>query len=159
FYLDPSSPPKEANILPSRYEPFTFLLKPRHFNIFESWIEEADQNDKKTKNLLHKFFSSNNLNTNEKKGYSGKTTLNTKPKHFSNNNLYDFVLLYRGKENDFNAEKFHKLCDNKGPTLTIVKLTDQRLFGGYNDLNTEHHYFERKNTLICVPNSFEPSLL
>ncbi|CAG8737988.1 7052_t:CDS:1, partial [Dentiscutata heterogama] len=30
------------------------------------------------------------------------------------------------------------------PTLTIIKTSNQHIFGGYNDSNIEHHYFERK---------------
>ncbi|CAG8821629.1 409_t:CDS:1, partial [Racocetra fulgida] len=35
--LDRKSSPNELN---ERYLPCTFLLKPRHFKIFENWIEE-----------------------------------------------------------------------------------------------------------------------
>ncbi|KAF0550179.1 BTB-domain-containing protein [Gigaspora margarita] len=127
YHLDPSSPPKEMKILPQRYSPCTFLLKPRHFKIFESWIEEVDQKNQKNKTFFHKLFNSNKLAKNEKKEHSKTMTLNMKPYHFSDNNLYDFVLLYHGSENDFNAKKFHESCDNKGPTLTIIK-TDQNPF-------------------------------
>ncbi|CAG8840332.1 23901_t:CDS:1, partial [Cetraspora pellucida] len=141
YHLDPTKPPKELKILPQRYLPCTFLLKPRHFKIFESWIEEVNLKNQKSKSFFNKLFNSNT--TNENKKHSKTITLNTKPTHFSNNNLYDFILLYRGKENDFNAKKFHDSCDNKGPTLTIIKTSDQRFFGGYNDSNTENHYIER----------------
>ncbi|CAG8597174.1 2022_t:CDS:2, partial [Cetraspora pellucida] len=154
YHLDPTKPPKELQILPQRYLPCTFLLKPRHFKIFESWIEEVNQNNQKNKSFFNKLFNSNT--TNENKKHSKTVTLNTKPTHFSNNNLYDFILLYRGKENDFNPKKFHDSCDNKGPTLTIIKTSDQRLFGGYNDSNTENHYIERmvsrKNFLFSFDN-------
>lgn len=47
--------------------------------------------------------------------------------------LYDqpkqLNLLYRGTEQEFNAEKFHQLCDNKGPTLTICKSEHDYIFG------------------------------
>ncbi|CAG8728272.1 43001_t:CDS:2, partial [Gigaspora margarita] len=156
YHLDPSSPPKEMKILPQRYSPCTFLLKPRHFKIFESWIEEVDQKNQKNKTFFHKLFNSNKLAKNEKKVHSKTMTLNMKPNHFSDNNLYDFVLLYHGSENDFNAKKFHESCDNKGPTLTIIKTSDQSIFGGYNDTNTENHYIERivskKNFLFSFEN-------
>ena len=49
------------------------------------------------------------------------------------------TLLYRASENSFSAKKFHELCDDKGPTLTIVRSVSksiyfwksERLFGGY----------------------------
>jgi hypothetical protein len=31
----------------------------------------------------------------------------------------------------FEATKFHSLCDNKGPTLSIIKTTSGHTFGGY----------------------------
>ena len=45
-------------------------------------------------------------------------------------------LLMRGTEDGFTSEKFHRLCDNMGPTLTVIKSensefgTDQ-IFGGF----------------------------
>ena len=41
------------------------------------------------------------------------------------------ILLFRASENNFSASKFHKMCDGKGPTLTIVRSTSKKLFGGY----------------------------
>ena len=40
-------------------------------------------------------------------------------------------LLYRASEHNFDSNKFHQLCDGKGPTLVIVRSTTKRLFGGY----------------------------
>ena len=41
-------------------------------------------------------------------------------------------LLYRGSEHNFDAPKFHQLCDGKGKTLVIVRAkTTKNLFGGY----------------------------
>ena len=40
-------------------------------------------------------------------------------------------LLYRASEHNFSASKFHKICDGKGPTLTIIRSTSKTLFGGY----------------------------
>ena len=31
----------------------------------------------------------------------------------------------------FETSKFHSLCDNKGPTLTIIKTTQGHTFGGF----------------------------
>ena len=33
------------------------------------------------------------------------------------------------------SKDFHKYCDNKGPTLTIVKTTKNKMFGGFTPLN------------------------
>ena len=40
-------------------------------------------------------------------------------------------LLYRASEHNFDSQKFHELCDGKGPTLVIIRSTTKRLFGGY----------------------------
>ena len=41
------------------------------------------------------------------------------------------TLLYSGSVHGFEASKFHSLCDNKGPTLTIIKTTQGHTFGGF----------------------------
>jgi hypothetical protein len=49
---------------------------------------------------------------------------------------YEFQLLTRGSRDGFTSEVFHKMCDNKGPTITILKLKNEAsIFGGYNPLN------------------------
>ena len=37
--------------------------------------------------------------------------------------------------NGTDSKEFHKQCDNKGPTLTIIETTKNRIFGGYTPLN------------------------
>ena len=44
------------------------------------------------------------------------------------------VLLYRGTRDGLNAKAFHRLCDNQGPTVTVVKSSEGYIFGGYSDL-------------------------
>lgn len=39
-------------------------------------------------------------------------------------------LCYRATVDGFQAENFHTKCNNKGPTITIVK-SGSRVFGGY----------------------------
>ena len=46
------------------------------------------------------------------------------------NNL-KFELLYRGSETNFSWTEFHAKCDDKSPTLLIVKSNDGCIFGGY----------------------------
>ncbi|GES77040.1 hypothetical protein GLOIN_2v1624336 [Rhizophagus clarus] len=49
---------------------------------------------------------------------------------------FEFRLLLRGTRDGFTAETFHKLCDNKGPTVTILRVKDTReLLGGYTPTN------------------------
>ncbi len=39
--------------------------------------------------------------------------------------------LFRASQNGWAASKFHQCCDNKGATLTIVKASSGRMFGGF----------------------------
>ena len=40
-------------------------------------------------------------------------------------------LLYRGSKDGWAAADFHRLCDNKGPTVTLVKSSAGRISGGF----------------------------
>ena len=44
-------------------------------------------------------------------------------------------LLYRASRNGWAASNFHSCCDNKGPTVTVIK-SGHNIFGGY----TEQHW-------------------
>jgi len=37
-------------------------------------------------------------------------------------------------------QDFHKFCDNKGPTLTLIKTTGNAIFGGFTPLNWHQEY-------------------
>lgn len=41
-------------------------------------------------------------------------------------------LLYRASTHGFTAESFHQQCDNKGPTLTIIR-TNKGIWGGFSE--------------------------
>ncbi|RIA96989.1 hypothetical protein C1645_871676 [Glomus cerebriforme] len=60
---------------------------------------------------------------------------------------YEFQLLTRGSRDGFNGFSFHKLCDNKGPTITIIKLKgESSILGGYNPINwdiNKHGIYEK----------------
>ena len=43
-----------------------------------------------------------------------------------------FVLLFRASRDGWAAAKFHAMCDNKGPTVTVVK-SGNNIFGGYTE--------------------------
>jgi hypothetical protein len=47
------------------------------------------------------------------------------------------TLLYSGSVHGFEITKFHSLCDNKGPTLSIIKTTSGHTFGGYTKTSWE----------------------
>ena len=44
-------------------------------------------------------------------------------------------LLYSLSENGYNKSTFHKLCDNKGPTLTLFHVNDGNIVGIYTPLS------------------------
>ena len=46
-------------------------------------------------------------------------------------NNYNWKLLYRASEHEYSAESFHEYCDDKRPTLVVIKSTTGYIFGGY----------------------------
>ena len=45
----------------------------------------------------------------------------------------ELSLLYRGSHDGFEASAFHRQCDGKGATLTLVKTTEGHVCGGFTD--------------------------
>ena len=39
--------------------------------------------------------------------------------------------VYKATKNGFKAAQFHALCDNKGPSLTLIKTAAGHTFGGF----------------------------
>ena len=46
-------------------------------------------------------------------------------------NDYKWKLLYRASEHGYIAKTFHECCDDKGPTLIVIKSREGWIFGGY----------------------------
>ena len=46
-------------------------------------------------------------------------------------NDYKWKLIYRSSEHNYSAKSFHQYCDDKGPTLVIIKSSGGWIFGGY----------------------------
>ena len=44
---------------------------------------------------------------------------------------YEWKLLYRASEHHYTGKSFHDCCDDKGPTLVIIKSSEGWIFGGY----------------------------
>ena len=44
---------------------------------------------------------------------------------------YKWKLLYRASEHEYRAKSFHEYCDDKGPSLVIIKSSGGWIFGGY----------------------------
>jgi len=64
-------------------------------------------------------------------------------------------LLYRATRDGFDSSAFHRLCDNKGPTVVIIKTKDDRIIGGYTTATWEgaSHY---KNADECFVFNLKP---
>ena len=48
-------------------------------------------------------------------------------------------LLFRASQDGFTAQAFHGRCDNKGPTVTIVK-SGSNIFGGFTENSWHSKY-------------------
>jgi len=46
-----------------------------------------------------------------------------------------FTQLWKGSQDGFGAATFHSKCNNKGPTLTVIKSNNDKIFGGYTSLS------------------------
>ena len=44
---------------------------------------------------------------------------------------YEWKLIYRASEHGYSGKSFHKCCDDKGPTLVVIKSSEGWIFGGY----------------------------
>ena len=44
---------------------------------------------------------------------------------------YKWKLIYRASEHEYTAKSFHECCDDKGPTLIVIKSNGGDIFGGY----------------------------
>ena len=53
----------------------------------------------------------------------------------NSNEILKFELLYRLSENGEEFSKFHELCDNKGPTLSLFHVNDENKIGIYTPLS------------------------
>ncbi|CAJ0846192.1 12801_t:CDS:2, partial [Entrophospora sp. SA101] len=83
--------------------------------------------------------------------------IDKKDQYFYNNtkNLpFTFKLLFSTTRDGFSIRKFHRLCDDKGSTLTITRLNnDHQIIGGYNPVNwkpfDELKTFDKKDIIIA----------
>jgi len=47
------------------------------------------------------------------------------------NKRFVTYMLYRGSEHGWKKKDFHDRCDNKGPTISLFKIKDGDVIGGY----------------------------
>jgi len=66
--------------------------------------------------------------------------------------MVKFEKIFTMSINGDSSKDFHNFCDNKGPTLTIIKTTKNKIFGGFTPLNWENRggnkYDEKNQTFI-----------
>ena len=61
------------------------------------------------------------------------------------NKLYEWTggknmeLLYRGTRDGMTGDAFHNRCNNKGPTITLIKNEKGYIFGGYASIDWQGH--------------------
>ena len=77
------------------------------------------------------FYSSILINIDEKNMISNWINPFTKIK---------YKLLFRASQDGDSMETFHEKCDNKGPTLILIKSKKGKRFGGYNPLSWDSSY-------------------
>jgi hypothetical protein len=67
--------------------------------------------------------------------FTGGTLLSVDHKktlcEFYGNTLPETELLYKASRDGYDANAFHSRCNDKGPTMTIVRSNTNHLFGGY----------------------------
>ena len=76
--------------------------------------------------------------------FKDSTILSTEHKQVLINNFLkeqlsdesNFVLIYRASRDGWHSSKFHTLCDDKGPTVTVLK-NGNNIFGGYSEMSWE----------------------
>ena len=60
-------------------------------------------------------------------------------KKSTNKNKIKLEKIFSMKINGDLSKDFHNYCDNRGPTLTIIKTTNNKIFGGFTPLNFESY--------------------
>ena len=91
--------------------------------------------NKEEKILQEKNEIKNEENKEENKEEKNQIINNESFKHLNNwinpNKPLKFDLIFKASINGDTSEIFHKICDGKGPTVTIVKSKNGHIFGGY----------------------------
>lgn len=72
-------------------------------------------------------------------------------------------MIYRGTQDSFSAEAFHKKCDNKGETFILIESELGKIFGGYTHIPWtspesdwgKHHQDNAKSFLFSLRDDFD----
>jgi hypothetical protein len=66
------------------------------------------------------------------------------PRLFKEFRAKRWALLWRGSRDSFGAEEFHRRCDGRADTLTLIVDTDGNMFGGFTSVEWESRVWNRK---------------
>jgi len=64
-------------------------------------------------------------------------------KEKTNKEVINFESIFNTKENGYNSKDFHKYCDDKEPTLILIKTTKDKIFGGFTPLNWKNNKYQK----------------
>jgi hypothetical protein len=60
-----------------------------------------------------------------------------------------FNLLWRGSDYSFGGTEFHRCCDGRANTLTVILDIGENVFGGFTPVELEKHTDTTKATTAC----------
>jgi hypothetical protein len=66
------------------------------------------------------------------------------PPLFEEFRMQQWLVLWRGSRDGFTAEEFHRRCDGRANTLTVIEDTDGNVFGGFTPVEWESRVWNRK---------------
>ena len=101
------------------------------FNFDEEQIDSLLGYIKIFGNISVNNFDSSILHTNIKK----QETIINWIREKTNKNFIRFEKIFIMNKNGSSSKDFHKYCDNNGPTLTLIKPINNKIFGGFTPLN------------------------
>jgi hypothetical protein len=98
--------------------------------------KEIKEKIKQLKNQIEKTENENNQNNELKNStiLNNKEEINLISNYIKENTKINFKLLYKLSKDGDLIKTFHEKCDNKGPTLIIIKTTKGFRFGGFNPI-------------------------
>jgi len=131
---------EENKILKKEIKIIKNYLNLNIFNNHNISISTELSPNRKNYNIEEIKIDSKILSNNEDKIKIKNWITNNKEKNITFNLLYKLTL--NGKE----TKTFHKLCDDKGPTLIIIETIDKEVFGGFTPLNWNGNKGDQKDT-------------
>lgn len=71
-------------------------------------------------------------------------------------NTIKLKLIYKSSKHGYTSKDFHTRCDNKGPTVTVIRTKDNITFGGFTSINwtdKEEEFSDEKSFLFSFDNN------